>query len=531
MKRTLLCIAAGLLIGTGTAQAEDTVVPRFDLHKILLEGNTILKPDEVARILAKHTGPQKDFGTLQEAMDDIEKAYRRKGYTLVTVLLPEQELERGTVIITVLEPTVKEILVSGNKHFSRESILSVLPTLRVGQPPKISAISENLRAVNENPGRKITLQFKTPDKPEELQAVVQVKDQKTWKIAVTGDNTGNRQSGYYRTGLLLQHYNLWNLDHIAALQYSTSPDHADKVTIISGSYRLPLYNWGDTIDLFGGYSDVDNGTSQISGTSLSISGKGILSGIRYNLNLPRFGAYEQKLSMGLDYREYDNTLMLLGVDIARDVVAHPFSITYGGSWSSDLATADGYLGVLHNQPWGGRGQQKDFEQVRSGAKADYWIFRYGFNKMVRPGKDWIFRVAGNGQYTPDRLIPGEQFGLGGGSSVRGYAEREEAYDAGFNGTFELYTPDLAPMLTVPKTQLRLVGFYDGGVGYNLRPQLQSSETTGHYLTSVGAGVRLGVGDFLSFSLDWGHALNSSLAVQEPTRRGDNRIHFKASISY
>lgn len=527
-------VAGAILFCTTSVWAEETiVVPRFDLKHLYLEGNTILAPQDVEAILNKYVGPQKDFGTLQEAMEELETAYKKRGYTMVTVILPEQELANGTVHFKVLEPHVTSITLEGNNHFDKVNILATLPALRVGSPPQVSAISENLRAVNENPAKKLTLQFKTKDNPEELEAFLQVKDQKPWTVALTGDNTGTKQSGYYRMGLLLQHANLWNLDHVAALQYSTSPDHLAKVKIISGSYRIPLYSLGDTVDLFGGYSDVDNGTSRISGTDLSISGKGIVSGVRYNWTLPRAGAYEQKLSFGMDYRRYDNTATLggTGSDLSPDVVAHPFSLTYGGTWVSDLASVDGYLGVLHNEPWGGQGQQADFELMRSGSVADYWIFRYGFNKMVRPGGDWIFRVAGNGQYTPDRLIPGEQFGLGGAASVRGYAEREESYDAGFAGSFELYSPDLGPLLTIPQTQVRLVGFFDGGYGYNLRPQLQSSEIADHSLTSSGAGIRLGFGSYFSFSLDWGYALDDSNSSAESTRRGDHRIHFKAQLAY
>lgn len=530
MKKPLLCIAAGLLLGTGVARADEaTVVPRFDLQEIVLEGNSILPQADVSKILSQFTGPQKDFGTLQEAMEALEAAYRKRGYTLTTVILPEQELQQGQVRLQALEPRVKEITVSGNNHFSRDNILATLPTLQIGQPPHISAISENLRAANENPAKKITLQFKTPDKPEELQAQVQVKDQKPWKIALTGDNTGSDKSGYYRMGLLLQHSNLWNSDHVAALQYVTSPDHADKVKVVSGSYRLPIYRWGDTIDLFGGYSDVDNGEVM---SGVTFGGQGTVTGLRYNLNLPRFGGYEQKLVLGMDYRFYDNTIKQGATSwnqLAPDYVVHPFSISYGGTWTNDPVTVDMYLGVVHNEPWGGQGTREYFKtaflNARPDPAVDYTIMRYGFNKMVRPGMDWVVRVSGNGQYTHDRLVPGEQFGLGGSTSVRGYEEREEAYDAGFSGSIELYSPDLAAAVGLPKTQFRLVGFFDGGTGYNLR--VQPFEQEANSLTSAGAGFRLGLSEYFSFSLDWGYAFDQSAN----TKRGGNAVHFKGQVSF
>jgi hemolysin activation/secretion protein len=193
---------------------------------------------------------------------------------------------------------------------------------------------------------------------------------------------------------------------------------------------------------------------------------------------------------------------------------------------------------LYNIPWGGQGQKSDFGAVRSGATANYLIMRYGLNVMFRPGADWMVRVATNGQYTPDRLIPGEQFGYGGATVLRGYEEREESWDAGFSGSFEVYSPDIAPMLSIPKipgipnspnSQLRLLGFFDGGTGYNLRPQ--PGELTGNSLTSIGAGFRFGVGETFSFNLDWGYALADSTATVDQTRRGGSKFHFKGQLSY
>lgn len=521
-----LLVLGGMLLAT-SALAEEAVVPRFNIDKIFLEGNTIIPSAEVAAIFKKYTGPQKDFGTLQEAMDVIEAACRKRGYTMVTAILPEQELERGTVVINLLEPVVKEILIDGNRYYSRENILRAMPSLKKGVPPNVARISENLKAANENPGRKISLQFKNEDNDKELIAELKVTDQKPWKVSATADNTGTSATGLYRVGLGLQYSNLFGLDHVISLNYITSPDHLSKVQIFSGSYRIPLYGLGDTLDLFGAYSDVDSGTTQVSNTGVSISGKGIISGVRYNMNLNRFGEYEHKLIGGADYRLYDNTVMILGRDEGKDVVAHPLNLTYGASWNNSFASLDGSLGVLYNIPWGHLGHKSDFYAARDGANPNYFITRYGINSIFRPGADFMLRLGANGQYSPDRLISGEQFGLGGSTSVRGYEEREESWDSGISGVFEAYSPDFGKIIPMPSPgiQLRLVGFYDSGYGYNIRPR--AGELNEHSLNGTGAGVRLGVGEYLNFSLDWGHALDNSAT----TRRGNDRIHFKASIAY
>lgn len=90
MKKSLLAAAVGLLLFSGTVGADETAIPKFDINRIFLEGNTILTPADVASILNKYTGPQKDFGALQEAMESLEAAYRSRGYSMVTVLLPDR---------------------------------------------------------------------------------------------------------------------------------------------------------------------------------------------------------------------------------------------------------------------------------------------------------------------------------------------------------------------------------------------------------------------------------------------------------
>jgi len=90
-------------------------------------------------------------------------------------------------------------------------------------------------------------------------------------------------------------------DHLATLQYTTSPEHFDKVNIYTLGYRIPLYSLGDSIDLYGGYSDVDSGTVQSGVLSLNVSGKGAFAGVRYNQNLTVSVHNEHRVLYGFDY--------------------------------------------------------------------------------------------------------------------------------------------------------------------------------------------------------------------------------------
>ena len=526
MIRSFLLLAAMIFIFSASdIHAEDTAVPSFEIRQYVLEGNTLLPAEKVAEIFARQVGKDRDFGDIQKTIELLETAYRHIGYTMVTVLLPEQELSGGVVRLQTIESRVTKVIIEGNRHYSRENILASVPTLQQGVAPRVADISENLRAANENPAKKMTLKFRPQDDPNEVHAALEVKDSKPWKLNLSGDNTGSDKTGTYRTGLALQMFNLFNRDHVASLQYNTSPDHLKEVKIMSGSYRLPFYKRGDTLDVFGAYSNVDSGTTQVSGTDLKSVGKGIVSGFRYNMMLPRSGEYEQKLIGGMDYRLYDNSAVMMGTDLAKDVLAHPLSLTYGGVYTTEPLVIDGSLGLLYNIPWGSKGKNSDFMATRSDAPADYFIMRYGLNFMFRPGADWMLRLATTGQYTENRLIPGEQFGYGGAAVLRGYMEREESWDNGLSSSFEVYTPDIAQLLGFTSSQLRIITFFDAGTGHNMNPQ--AAERDNHTIRSVGTGFRLGITEAFSFALDWGYALDAS----NQTTRGRSAFHFKGQIAY
>lgn len=515
---------AAPLVSSAPASPE-SAVPRFTINRFFVRNNTILSGSELAALFAPHEGPDKDFGDVQRALDALENAYRLKGYNSVSVYLPEQELKDGAVIFSAVEARISRIDVEGNRYFTRENIEDSFPTIKKGEFPLIHEISKNLRAVNENPAKKINLQLQGGEQDDEVIAKLKVTDEKHWKAGLTVDNTGTSQTGEYRVGILLQHFNLHNKDHVASFQYSTSPDHADSVKSVSASYRLPLYSFGDTLDVFAGYSDVDSPLA-VSGYDLKTNGKGVLSGVRYNLTLKRFAEYSQKLVLGFDYRLYDNNLSTQGssenlLKNGRQAL-HPLSLTYNGSYTMEQGEASFNFGGAYNIPWGPHGEKGDFPE---GTAADYFVLRYGASLAQALPADFQLRLSFNGQYSPRNLVSYEQFGLGGASVGRGYLERAAAGDIGYSGSAEIYSPDIARLSSWGDTQLRLLAFYDDG--YARKADAIDGDDGGIRLASIGGGVRLSISKYFTASTDWGVTLNSV----GTTPAGDNRIHFKAAIIY
>ena len=144
-----LCVIVlvGNAIGTtAVAAAEAEAVPaspRFAIERFDVEGNTLLKPAEIEAVVAGYVGREKDFSDIQRALEELEGVYRDRGYGVVQVLLPEQDITRGVVKFSVIEPRIGKILVEGNQFYDKANVRRSLPVVQAGVTPnaiKIAAI-------------------------------------------------------------------------------------------------------------------------------------------------------------------------------------------------------------------------------------------------------------------------------------------------------------------------------------------------------------------------------------------------------
>jgi hemolysin activation/secretion protein len=204
----------------------------------------------------------------------------------VQVLLPEQDITRGVVVLRVVEPRIGKVTVEGNKNFDTANVLRSLPKLKPGTTPNSQDVARNLQLLAEHPAKQTTLLLRAGATDNEVDATVRVTDENPIKYVITADNTRTDATGRFRTGFGFQNSNALNRDHVLNLQYVTNPEHPSKVKILGAGYRIPLYSLSSSLDLIGGYSDVDSGTLQ---GLFNVSGSGTILGTRYNYYLPKQG--------------------------------------------------------------------------------------------------------------------------------------------------------------------------------------------------------------------------------------------------
>ena len=532
LRRRLLAAAAGLMLALCAsptiAQApvkpqSPPAAPRFEIRGFLVEGNTLLSQSQLDRILTPFSGKDRDFGDIQRALEALQDAYAGRGYTAVRVSVPEQDIRAGQVRLRVVEARIRRVRVQGNRFFDENNVRAGLPSLKEGSSPNTRAIGQDAQLVNENPAKQLSVALQAADDPGQVDATVRVTDEKPSRTSVFADNTGTPKTGNLRTGLGYQNANLFNSDDVVNAQVVGSPGHASDVKVFGAGYRAPVYKWGGGVDVLAGYSSVNSGTVQ---DLFNVSGKGTVFGLRYTQLLGRIDTYEHRAAFGLDYRAYKNNVTFVGTteSLVPDITVHPVSLTYSGRISEVGRDLSFNVSFSRNIPGGSKGDQAAFDEPgqRSGASAKYSIWRAGVAFSQLLPSDFILRAVLNAQQTKDLLVPGEQFGMGGADSVRGYYERETASDIGRRFSLEGYGPDFGARMG-SNWRARALVFADAARGHDNVLERGPENKLG----SFGLGLRANQGKSLAFKLD------AARVTQDAGTRikGDTRVHFAAAYSF
>jgi hemolysin activation/secretion protein len=354
-----------------------------------------------------------------------------------------------------------------------------------------------------------------------------VADDKPWTLMANFDNTGSADTGKTHAGIVLQHANLGGRDHVGSLQYTTTVEEPSQVAVWGLGYHVPLYAQGAALDLYASYSDVDSGTVNAGLFDLAVSGRGAVYGARYAKVLAKRSLggreLEGRIVYGLEVKAYKNSVVFFDQDFGNDVTVRPLSIGYVGRVALDNGEANFSATVLRNIPGGSRGSKEDFTAARAGAKAGYTALRVaGAWSRALGSSDWQTRVLANGQYSPDALVPGEQFGAGGSTSVRGFRERELATDSGLGLNLELYTPNLCSR---GGWQCRVLAFYD--TAYGKRNDALPGELRSTTIASAGIGLRFAVGNAASVQVDYGNVVKEGAL----NGAGKDRLHVRVGLAY
>ncbi len=245
--------------------------------------------------------------------------------------------------------------------------------------------------------------------------------------------------------------------------------------------------------------------------------------MRYVMPLPPYRLYAHNITMGLDYKHFDQAIGFTtesGQTTETPISYLPLSLSYSASLPDEGGMTQ-FSGGLNLSLRGVGSKETEFEDKRFKARANYLYATLGIQRTQKLPLGMNLFIKVDGQVSDQPLIDNEQYSAGGMESVRGYKESEAAGDNAIHETLEVSFSDPFEKLNIGKWfQASPFLFYDIAkltIKHPLPGQDRSIKLEG-----AGAGIRGSMTKHLEYELDWALALHGT----DKTERNDQRFYFK-----
>ncbi|MCP4980762.1 MAG: ShlB/FhaC/HecB family hemolysin secretion/activation protein [Gammaproteobacteria bacterium] len=481
-------------------------------------------------ILAPYIGEQYGLEGLSAARDALEQAIIHAGYNFHRVSLPPQNLFEGVVLFKVSRFGIGKILVEGNEFFDEENILNSVPELKAGETPNTKLLSRSLKIANHHSSKSTLLRFKEGEEADTIDALLVVKDRDPQVYFISLDNTGSEDAEEWRTTFGYQNGNLFNRDHAVTATLTTAPEDTDATTQIGINYHIPMYQHGASMDFLLSDSDSagetggedDAGQSIAPGTgggqALEITGQGTVIGAIYNRPLLTDGNFSHEWSVGIQHKNFDNKSEFDNTQLGgADVISVPLELGYSFNRQGPDNSFFGSVKLVQEVG----DDDEEYEQDRPEAEGGWTALRFDISYDQLFADEYLFHVGFSGQQTSELLISGEQFGVGGIGTLRGFEERSVTGDSGYQLSLELWFPPLTSY------QIRLLVFTDiAHTEFNDGDDV-GNEGVDFDLSSAGFGLFWSWRESLSVSLNYGVIGDGGGLDTSINEDGDDKLHVSA----
>lgn len=486
------------------------------IHYDFAATDSIVFQHEIRSLIHQQMGQAITLRQLNTLARNISLVYKRYKMPIVDVQIPEQRISGGTVHFVVVETRIDRVRIQLDSYFDCCEVSRWIDCTRVGDRVFEPNLENDLLWLNQNPFRRVSVDFQKGGKPGTTDVIYRVNDVRPIRGYLGVDDSGVDTLNYGRAFAGISYGNVFGKGGTLGYQYTTDEDFA-LLKAHSLSLSQPINRcW--SIQAFGSWA----GVTPTLGGGLNQQGESWQLGASINRHLSRTRFEVTNVSIGIDFKSTNNNLEFSGQTVAASN-ADLFQLRFAFDRLNRGRIADEYfltkLNVFVGPGGGMTGSHSAaaFETIRPGASPDYVYGQLLLedSRVVHRRLQWVSRFAA--QAASERLLFSETFGLGGYDSIRGFDQRAYNADHGWRANFELGPRRIQWGCDDDPRSLRLYSFLDLGNGYLDEPLAGEDATT--FAASTGLGARFQISDRLIGRFDYGFGIEDL----DNIRRGD-RAH-------
>ena len=470
------------------------------ITEIAIEGNSSIATEEIIRWAGPYLNRELSIQDIYVLCNLIDQHYANEGYFLARAYPPPQTIEKGRLLIKILEGRLGKIKVVGNQHYSESFILGYFTPLQ-NKPLNYDAFLRALMLLNENSDLIAGAVFEKGEEFGCADVILRIHDKRPAHLYLNGNNYGRNLTTNARVGGRLDWGSLLTEgDTLSVAEVVGFP--VDALYFTDATYTIPLNSNGTFLEaayLFSKFKIEEL-------TSLHLKGISNIATLKVSHAVKRLRFLSVDFFSYFDYKQIQNFVLgeRSSFDKLRVLTLGALFDHFNPSEGRDYLTVRFAAGIPNIL---GGLKSVDSESSRKGGGGRFFKLNADYDHLQHLGKDYFFYFHGSGQLSPNKLTLPEQLYIGGSDTVRGFPLATALGDSGYyvNFAFTIPPPFLAnkKFFTLNKKWkeiLQFDAFLDQGGAF-----LHSEGNT--FLWGWGVGAKVNGPYTLTFSIDVGFPLN------------------------
>jgi hemolysin activation/secretion protein len=489
------------------------------VEKIEVRGSSVFTAEELTAMTSAYENRNVSVEEVHELRHALSRAYVDRGYVSSGVVIPDQRVDNGTVVLEAIEGDLTEIEIHGNHRF-REAALAKRIERHVQEPLDIDDLQASLETIREDPlVERVDAQLLPGAELGESYLRLGITERSPFEIEVAASNDRSTSVGEDRGTIGFTYRGLIGNGDVLTARFGFTDGVEDDFL----SYRVPLTAGGVMLEILG--SDQQADIVEEPFTSVDIESR--LKVLSFTASYPfiREGGDTLTGILGFEHKHSESTLLDLPFSFSPGDVdgrAQGSSVVAGVDWSRRAAS----------RAWAARGvfqigvDALDATINSVGPDSEFVAFvgQFQFLQTLDDGSRFIGR--GLVQATRDPLLAMYKLPVGGRYTVRGYRENQFVRDNAMVASIEYQMPVVVDAAGRPRGNVYLAVFADYGATWDENDSRGTSAK--EEIGSAGLGVLWDPLPGLHMELYWGAARqdvgNPSTSLQ------DQGIHYRLSFN-
>ena len=434
---------------------------RFLVRTLHVTGQTRFTEGQLVAAAQFRLGAEVDLRELRAMAARITDFYGSHGYFVAQAYVPAQDVAGGAVTIVVVEGHYGKIVLNNRAHVSDGVARSVLEGLDSGDVVASAPLERRLLLLSDLPGVRVGSTLTPGERVGTSDLLVDLAPGRHVDGVIEADNGGNRYTGVYRGGGVINFNEPFGLGDVASLRVLSA---GSGLTYVRGAYQariqdatvgvaythlnyrlgeefksLHAHGVADVASVYGSYPLIRSRDANLYALA-DFQAKTLDDRIDETQSVSKRSA--RVVSLGLDGDRRDHL--------------------WGGGWSSfSINWAQGDLDIKTPA-------LRVVDAATARTQGGYGKLSFEADHLRRLSPSLSVYGAVRGQLASKNLDSSEKMELGGLYGVRAYPEGEAYGDQGYIATAEVRLE--LPALSNPSNQLQAVAFADyGSITVNKRP--------------------------------------------------------------